>query len=115
MALEPGTARMIRVRARVYATLRRYLPDLPLGESTPIDLPPQSTIADLLDRLGIPRGATKTCFVNGLQRELDYRLREGDDVALFPPIAGGNGPHWVGIKKSLTVQGTPPCYTAWLP
>lgn len=57
---------MIRVGVRLYATLRRYGPHLPAGE-------------------------LKLAFVNGRGQELSSRLRAGDEVGLFPPIAGASG------------------------
>ena len=80
---------MIEVNVRVYAGLRRHLPGVPLGQSVKVRLQPEATIAELLEELGIPRAETKTCFVNGIQREFGYRLGEGDDLAAFPPVAGG--------------------------
>lgn len=79
----------IQVKVRVYAGLRQYLPHLGLGESDLLELPPHSSVGDLLDRIGVPRSEAKSCFVSGRKQELDYRLQEGDEVALFPPIAGG--------------------------
>ena len=82
----------MNVKVRVYATLRRYLPDVPVGRSVVIELPGQATLGTALDRLGIPRAETKLCFVNGRQRDLDHCLHEADELALFPPIAGGDRP-----------------------
>lgn len=89
MAVEQGSDRVIRVQVRVYAGLRRYLPGLPLGQSATIDLPPEATIGDALDQLGIPRSETKSCFVNGLKQDFDHPLKENDELAAFPPVAGG--------------------------
>lgn len=79
----------IDVKVRVYATLRQYLPDLPMGESTVLSLPEGATVADVMDRLGIPGSEVRKCFVNGLQREQDYPLRGQDELAFFPPVGGG--------------------------
>jgi len=81
----------MRVKVRVYATLRQYLPATPLGGSVPLELPAAATLGDVLDRLGIPRAETKLCFVNGRQRDLDHCVCADDEVGLFPPIAGGSG------------------------
>ncbi len=81
----------VQVKVRLYAGLRRYLPELSLGQSLPLQLPQGTTIGEMLDQLGIPRTETKSCFVNGIQREFSYQLKEGDDLAAFPPVAGGCG------------------------
>jgi len=81
----------IKVEVRVYAGLRRYLPEAPIGHSTTVMLRPGATVAEALESLGIPLRETKTCFVNGIQREPGHPLRDGDQLAAFPPIAGGLG------------------------
>ncbi len=83
------------VKVRAYAMLRRYLPGAAIGQSAVVELPPEATVGDALDRLGIPRAETKVCFVGGLRRDHDHRLKDGDELAVFPPVAGGAGtpPH----------------------
>lgn len=81
---------MMRIKLRAYAGLRRYLsPELSVGQSVPLEMPPGSTVGDALDRVGIPHGETKNCFVNGIQRGLDHQMAEGDELAIFPPVGGG--------------------------
>lgn len=80
---------MIRVEVRLYATLRKYAPQNRLGEPLSLELPAGTTLGDLLSRLGIPSEELKTAFVNNLRQEEAYILRDGDRVALFPPVAGG--------------------------
>jgi molybdopterin synthase sulfur carrier subunit len=52
-------------------------------------LPPGSTLKDLVDYLALPRDQIKVTFVNGRAKQLDYGLQPGDEVGIFPPIAGG--------------------------
>ncbi len=80
---------VVRVRVKLYATLRRYRPDLDHGEAASIELPSGATLQDLLDVLGIGQTETKQCFVNAVGQEMDYMLHDGDEVGIFPPIAGG--------------------------
>ncbi len=80
---------MITVRVRLYATLRRYRPEVKLGESLPLDLPEGSTVGHLIERLGIPAEVVKNIFVNHRQQDLEYILQAGDEVAIFPPVGGG--------------------------
>ncbi len=77
------------VRVKLFVTLARFSPGgLP---GTPFELETSSDIAikDLLNQLQIPVEETKIAFVNGIIREMDYQLKPGDDVGIFPPIAGG--------------------------
>src|SRR5512142_2995169 len=91
----------MRIKMRVYATLRRYLPALPTGEPAVFELPTAATVGDALDHAGIPRDETKLCFVNGLQREIDYVLAEWDELGLFPPIGGGSEEATINVELWL--------------
>ena len=85
---QPGLG-SIKVKVRAYAMLRSHLPGLPLGSSALIETQQGCSAGDLLDRLGIPRTQTKSLFVNGLKQDFGYVLKDGDELAVFPPIAGG--------------------------
>ncbi len=89
MTIEQTGDEVIEVKVRVYASLRSYLPGVPLGQSVSVRLSSEATIGDTLEGLGIPKTETKNCFVNGIQREFDYPLRAGDELAVFPPVGGG--------------------------
>ena len=80
---------MIEVEVRLYATLRKYSPETGIGEPLIQQMPEGSRLADLLVRLGVPKSEVKTAFVNNRHQDEDYRLRDGDRVAFFPPVAGG--------------------------
>ncbi len=79
----------MKVQLKVFATLRKYLEDTPLGQGVEVELPAGSTIADLAERFRIPKDELKICFINGIICELDHPLIEGDEVGMFPPIGGG--------------------------
>jgi len=80
---------MITAQVRLYATLRRYRPEVKLGESLPMELPEGSTVGQLIARLGIPARVVKSIFVNRRPQDPEHVLQNGDEVAIFPPVAGG--------------------------
>lgn len=80
---------MIRVAVRLYASLRSYGPDLPVGAPVMVEMEEGASVADLVARLRIPLAEMRLAFVNGRNQESDAILRTGDEVGLFPPIAGG--------------------------
>jgi len=80
---------MIEVEVRLYATLRKYSPEAGSGGPLILQMPEGDRLADLLVRLGVPKGEVKTAFVNNRRQDEDYQLRDGDRVAFFPPVAGG--------------------------
>jgi len=80
---------MITVQVRLFATLRRHVPDLGLGEAMPVELPDGATVGQLVERLGLPADQVKIVFVNGVAQEDGSRLSDGDEVGIFPPVGGG--------------------------
>jgi sulfur carrier protein ThiS len=52
-------------------------------------VPEGTTMANLMDRLKLPREEVKVVFVNGRARPMDWPLEPGDDVGIFPLVAGG--------------------------
>ena len=75
-----------RVTVRVFATLRRYVDD---AESVDVGLGQHETIADVLDRLGIPIDQTRIIFVDGRRSEPGQELSGGESLSVFPAIGGG--------------------------
>jgi sulfur carrier protein ThiS len=80
---------MITVEVRLYATLLKYRPRLGIGEPLLTTLDDRARLRNLLDELKIPRKDIAVVFVNGKWAEEEYVLRNGDRIAIFPPIAGG--------------------------
>jgi sulfur-carrier protein len=79
----------MRVKVKVYATLSRHIPDYQAGHPFEVEIPEDATVLDLLLQLKIPPEETKVTFVNGIIHPLDRLLKAGDEVGMFPPIAGG--------------------------
>ncbi len=81
---------MIRVHVKLFADLRRYRPELGIGETFACDVPNGITAACLVGEvLGLPHEHVAIVLVNGMPRDGDQQLNDGDRVALWPPIAGG--------------------------
>ncbi len=88
----------MKIQVKLFATLAQslsgpFLAHHPKGirPGTPLEvkLPEDSTLADLVALMGLPREELKLTFVNGRAQELDYRLDPGDEVGIFPPVGGG--------------------------
>lgn len=81
---------MITVRVKLFATLRRHYPHLGLGEAMEVELPRGATVGDLLqEHLRLPTDHVKLVLVNGIVRDNEHRLADGDEVTVFPPVGGG--------------------------
>jgi sulfur carrier protein ThiS len=88
----------MRVTFKLFATLGDHLPrehggHVRDGNELPVDLPEGTTLQALIDRFPMPRQLVHLVLVNGVHvlpaERAAHVLREGDQVAIFPPIAGG--------------------------
>lgn len=79
----------MKVTVKLYATLSRYGQGQRAGTPFEIALPDEATLQNLIDRLKIPLEETRITFVNGIIQEPDWKLKDGDEVGIFPPIGGG--------------------------
>jgi sulfur carrier protein ThiS len=86
------------IQAKLFATLIRMVPDeirarypqsARAGSPLSVDLPEGSTLADLVDHLGLPPEKVRVIFVNGRVQQRDTILNAGDEVGIFPPVGGG--------------------------
>jgi len=79
----------MKIKIKLYATLRPFLGDVPSGTPVEVELPEGSTLGYLAAFLKLPLDEVKICFVNGRIVELEKVLEESDEVGIFPPIGGG--------------------------
>jgi molybdopterin synthase sulfur carrier subunit len=79
----------MHITAKLFATLRKYRPELSLGDALRLEVAAGSTLGEVVSQLGIPYGVPLVAMVNNTVRDQDYVLSEGDRLALFPPVAGG--------------------------
>ena len=75
----------MKVTVKLFATLRNFGP-----VEQEVELAQDSTLEALIKMLKLPEKIPLLKIVNGEHRRVDYRLKEGDEIALFPPIAGGS-------------------------
>jgi len=79
----------MKVEVKLYASLARYAPDGASGKPFFLEPPEGTTVRDLLIRLGVPENSVKIIFLNGVHASLDRILSDGDQLGVFPPVAGG--------------------------
>lgn len=87
------TSAAISVTLKLYASLGVHLPDHAARNEAVVSVPDGATIWDLLDRHNVPRGACHLVLLNGIFQPAPsrgtVRLKPGDAVAVWPPVAGG--------------------------
>lgn len=81
----------MKIRVQFYAQLR----DLTGEGERDVDLPPASTVRDLLEKIYADtpslRGHDKTILIGaGVEFvDRDYELKSGQEIAIMPPVQGG--------------------------
>jgi len=79
----------MKVNLSLYASLASHLPEKCTANSCTMELAAGTSIRELLDQLNIGIDEPKVMFINGVHARLDDIIKDGDRVAIFPPIAGG--------------------------
>lgn len=83
----------MKLTVKLYAGLGRYLPPGSSDHAAELEIPPDTTAHGIMDRLAMPREAAHLVLLNGVYLNAGQRdeglLREGDVVAMWPPVAGG--------------------------
>lgn len=74
----------MKVKVKLFALLRQFGPDEQV-----VELAEGTTIDDIVRSLKLPGTIRLLRIVNGEHRSEDHILKDGDELALFPPIAGG--------------------------
>lgn len=78
----------MQIELRVYTGLEKFTGSR-YGELIPVTIADDTTILDILSKFQIPEEEVFTSLVNGLHKPFDTILKDGDRVALFPPVGGG--------------------------
>lgn len=78
----------MKVQVRLHAILRDLIP----GGRAEVELPDQAKIKDLLDHLGVDPELRELITINKQQVSdvENHPLSEGDEVEVFPAVAGGS-------------------------
>jgi len=88
----------VQITFKVFASLRDYLPSqgdprAARSNELAVEVPEGTSVQTVIDQFNMPRPLVHLVLVNGsyippAQRER-HLLREGDALAIWPPIAGG--------------------------
>jgi len=79
----------MEIEVKLFANFRDYLPEGSDRFSCTMKLQPSERVADVIERLGLPKDHPKVILINGVHGKEDDRLKEGDTLSIFPPVAGG--------------------------
>jgi molybdopterin converting factor small subunit len=79
----------MKVHVKLFASLRKYVPAGTGGERLIVELPEGALVSDAIAQLGIPAEHARMIVSNDTQLEATAPLRDGQEINLFPPLAGG--------------------------
>jgi molybdopterin converting factor small subunit len=79
----------MQVKVKLFATLRDYLPKDSDGKSCLVAADEHTTIEQIISKLNIPGDIPKIILVNGRNGSLTQTIKPGDELSIFPPVAGG--------------------------
>mgnify|MGYP001137477277 CR=1 FL=1 len=80
------------VTFKLYASLMRYLPEGAADHKIELQLSEPTSPLQLLERYAVPQAQVHLVLINGVYippAERDRPLCEGDELAVWPAIAGG--------------------------
>ncbi len=79
----------MKVRVKLFATLRKYMPAGTSGDTLTVELPDGAAARDAIATLGIPAAHARMIVSKDEQLEPTSPLQDGQEISLFPPLAGG--------------------------
>ncbi len=79
----------MNIEVKLFFDLAKYLPSGHNKGKVSMSLERGSTIQGIIGELGIPPQMQKVILVNGIKPKNEGKLKDGDIVAIFPPMAGG--------------------------
>ncbi len=84
----------MRITFKLFASLTDYLPPQARDSNLiQLDVAPGASISQIIEPFGLPSKMVHLVLVNGTyiepEKRLTHTLREGDVLAIWPPIAGG--------------------------
>jgi sulfur carrier protein ThiS len=84
----------MQITFKLYASLTQYLPaDARESNQLKLDVPADASVEQIIAPYNLPPKLVHLVLINGAyvppEQRLSRTLREGDVLAIWPPIAGG--------------------------
>lgn len=83
----------MKIAFKLFASLSDYLPPDSKSNRLELEVDEGTTVAELIRRYQVPERSAHLVLVNGVfvppSERIRHRLHERDELAIWPPIAGG--------------------------
>jgi sulfur-carrier protein len=83
----------MKIKFKLFANLADFLPQSSKTNSVELEVAAGSTIQSVIEQFRLPSQLVHLVLVNGLYvyptARVSTKLKEGDVLAIWPPIAGG--------------------------
>ncbi|MGB1547671.1 MAG: MoaD/ThiS family protein [Alphaproteobacteria bacterium] len=83
----------MKVTLKFYTTLKQYLPQGTSDNTAEIEIEDGASVQTVVERQGVPANMIHMTMVNGAYiapSDLGgHELKDGDTLAMWPPLAGG--------------------------
>jgi molybdopterin converting factor small subunit len=79
----------IRVKVKLFATLRRYFPGYDPEKGIDAKVEDGSTIENLIRTLNLPANEARVILISGISKKPTDVVKDGDQVNIFTPLGGG--------------------------
>ncbi len=79
----------MNIELKLFFDFKSFLPSGSSKNRAVINLENGTTVQKLIEILNLPPEIPKNIIVNGITAENERELKEGDSIAVFPPMAGG--------------------------
>jgi molybdopterin synthase sulfur carrier subunit len=83
----------LQLTFKLYASLTELLPASAVDHAVSIEVADGTSAWDVIDQFRVPRKSAHLVLINGVYLEPEDRakstLRNGDTIAVWPPVAGG--------------------------
>lgn len=83
----------MQITVKLFAALSEYLPPGAVRNVAPLTVVDGASVGEVVEQLRLPGELVHLVLVNGVyinpEERLACRLKEGDVLAIWPPVAGG--------------------------